>query len=80
MPIVDPLVKMPTPELKTYVYGILHGMGCCLAGFLKIEEESNVQLSELPRNFADHVKKQAAFLRKLSPNYAKCLDQIDNIQ
>jgi len=77
--IVEPLVKMPVPELRKYVHGILQGMACFLTSFLKIEEQSTIQLVKLPRNFKNHVEAQIELVRYINPDYANCFGQIHNL-
>lgn len=78
--IVEPLVKMSTPELRKYVHGILQGMACFLTSFLKVEEQSTVQLVKLPRNFKDHVEAQIELVKQISLEYGKCFARIYNIE
>lgn len=77
--IADPIVKMSTTELKSFVYGILHGMACCLEGFLRIEEQTHVQLSKLPNNFKQHLEVVTAWMKDRNPDLADCLSKINNI-
>lgn len=77
--IVDPLVKMSTAELESHVYGILHGMSCCLKEFLAIENQTSVRLLKLPGNFEQHLKIVALWMKKRNARLAECLSQIDNI-
>ena len=76
---VDPLVKMSTAELSSHAYGMLHGMVCCLKGFLSIEDQSMVQLVTLPTNFEDHVAAIALWMKERDPGLAECIKVIAGI-
>jgi len=77
--IVKPLVRMSETELSSHVYGILHGLACCLQAFLLVKEQTEVQLLKLPENFETSVKDMVASMTNRSSDLAKCLDQIDNL-
>ncbi len=77
--IVRPLVKMSTPELKTYVYGILHGMACSLSGCINFDDQTRVRLKTLPNGFETYVKNTIESLKKQIPIFTNYLNKIDNI-
>jgi hypothetical protein len=77
--IVDPLVKMSTEQLSSHVYGIMHGMACCLKDFLIIEDQTSVRLEMLPKDFERHLKVVASWMKERNKDLEVCLKQIDNI-
>jgi len=77
--IVDPVVKMSTGELSSHVYGMLHGMFCCLKDFLIVEEQTRVQLKTLPKNFREHLGITRSWMIKGNPPMEQCLSQIENM-
>jgi hypothetical protein len=77
--IVKPLVRMSPTELSSHVYGILHGLACCLMGFLYIEGQTKVQLRDLPDNFKHHVEGIAEAMKTRSPDLEHYLVIIDSI-
>lgn len=79
LPILKSLVKMSNDELHSYIYGVLHGMICCLKDFVFLPDQSHVQLFKLPTNFREHLKAVKGGTIERSPELAAYFKQIDHI-
>lgn len=78
-PILTPLVKMSNDQLHSYIYGVLHGMICCLKDFVLLPDQSHVQLVKLPTNFREHLEVVKKGTIDMSPELAAYFKQIDHI-